>query len=58
MNDDFVVVPRAKAREAVFWKTMFLLFVPPLFLSVLVLTHYVHQHQGTIRQNIQLELRP
>ena len=44
-------------RSALFWRTAFLLIVPPLFLAVVVLTHYAHQEQGRIRHAVAIELQ-
>lgn len=48
---------RKAERDALFWRTAFLLTVPPLFLLVVALTHYAHQHQGEIRQRVAVELQ-
>jgi hypothetical protein len=52
-----MIVDEKTVKDAIFWKTMFWFFVPPLLISVMVLTHYVHQHQGHIRNNVQVQLR-
>lgn len=45
-------------HSAMFWRTAFWLIVPPIFLSLLALTAFVHEHQGRIRQQVAVELRP
>jgi hypothetical protein len=54
--NDFVVIPRKQANDALFWRTAFLLIVPPMFLALCALTHWAHQEQGRIRHNVALEL--
>jgi predicted MFS family arabinose efflux permease len=44
-------------RDALFWRTAFWLIVPPMFLVLCALTHYVHQRQGEIRHSVSVELQ-
>ena len=43
-------------RAAMFWRLAFCLVVPPMFLALVAMTHFVHREQGYVRHNVAVSL--
>ena len=39
-------------RAAMFWRLAFCLVVPPMFLALVAMTHFVHTNQGYVRHGV------